>query len=100
MFWRAFAMLLWLVFCAEITLALEDLYGDLWLYIRDNQHINAFVMMLSLGISRCAGRIRKTNGDTHKFNACGIGIYNAFDSHRFRGAGDLRFTMNSEENKC
>ena len=52
-------MLLWLVLCAEIMLALEDLYGDLSFYIRDHQNRDAFMLMCSLDFSRCAGRIGK-----------------------------------------
>ena len=50
--------------------------------------------MLSLGVSRCAGRIGKANGKTHEINACGIGICNVLEACRSGGAGDLRFTMN------
>ena len=56
MFWIEFAMLLW-----NIRLALEDLYGDLWFYARRNQHIDALLLMLSLGVFQCAGHIGKTN---------------------------------------
>ena len=62
MFWTECAMLLWLIFCADIMLALEDVDGDLWFYGRDNHNIHAFVLMLLLGVSRCAGRIGKTIG--------------------------------------
>ena len=54
-------MLLWLAFCSEIMLALEDLYGDLWFSYRDNQHMEVFWVMLSLDVSRCAGDIVNTN---------------------------------------
>ena len=99
MFWIEFAMLLWLVFCAEIMLALENLYGDLWLYSRDNQFADAFVLMLSLGVSRYAGRIGKNYGNANTMNACGIGICNVFEACRCGGDGDLRFTKNPEQTK-
>ena len=35
MVWNEFALLLWLVFCSEIILALEELYGDLWFSLRE-----------------------------------------------------------------
>ena len=50
-----------------------------------------------LAVFQCAGHIRKTNGNTHKINACDIGIWNAFEACRFGGVGDLRFTMNPEQ---
>ena len=36
-------MLLWLAFCSEIMLALEDLYGGLWFPLRENQNMEVFV---------------------------------------------------------
>ena len=50
-------MLLWLVFCAEIVLALEDLYGALLFSLKENQNVEVFWVMLSLDVSRCAGKI-------------------------------------------
>ena len=55
-----FVMLLWLAFRAELMLALEDLYGDLWFHQRENQYLEVFWVMLSLNISRCVGNIGKT----------------------------------------
>ena len=54
MFWSEFAMLLWLVFCSEIMLALEDLSGDLCFSYRENEHMEVFWVMLSLDVSLCA----------------------------------------------
>ena len=47
-----FTMLLWLAFCLDIMLALEDLYGDLWFCLRANQHMEVLWAMLSLDVSR------------------------------------------------
>ena len=55
---------------------LEDVYGDLRFSSQEHQHLNALLLMRSLGVSPCAGRICKTNCQTHKINACGLGIYN------------------------
>ena len=60
MFWSESAMLLWLVFCLEIMLALEDLSGDLWFSSRENPNVEACWVMLSFDVSRCAGDICKT----------------------------------------
>ena len=54
-----FAILRGLVFRAETILALDNLYGDSWLYTMEEQHMNALLLMLSLSVSRCAGRILK-----------------------------------------
>ena len=78
-------------------LALEDLFGDWWFYSKDNQHIEACLMMLSFGVSRCAGHIDKPKWKTHEINACGIGTCNVLEAFRSGGPGDLRFTMNSEQ---
>ena len=99
MFWMEFTVLLLFIFCAEIMLVLEDLYGNLWLYGRDNHNMHALLLMLSLGASRFAGRIAESNGNTHKMNACGMCMCNDFEACRFVFAGDLRFTMISEQNK-
>ena len=60
-FWAVFAMLLWLAFCSEIILALEDFDGDLVFFLKENQNIDALLAMRSLDVSRCAGQICKTN---------------------------------------
>ena len=54
-------MLQWLAFCSDIMLALRDLYGELWFSSRNNPHLEMLWVMLSLGVSRCAGDIGKTN---------------------------------------
>ena len=64
MFWIEFAMLPWLVICAEIMLALEDLNSDSWFYSRENQQLEAVWLMLSLGVSRCVGSIAKPMENT------------------------------------
>ena len=89
-------MLLWLVFCAEIMLALEEMYGDLRFYSRTHQSSHAWLQILSLDVSQCAGGIDQTNRNTHthtyKTNACGFfGICKVFG---FGGASDLQYTMN------
>ena len=66
MFWIEFTMLLWRECCAEIMLVLEDVYGDLWFYQRENQNMEVFGVMVSLVVSRCAGDIGKTNANTTK----------------------------------
>ena len=66
MFLNEFSMLLWLMFCLEIMLALEDLYGDLLFSSRKNQNMEVLWVMLSLDVSRCAGDIDKTNENTTK----------------------------------
>ena len=59
-----------------------------------------YVLMLSLGVSRRAGRMCKTNENTHNINACGIGMYNVFEARPFGGVGDLLFTMNLAQQTC
>ena len=59
MFWNEAAMLLWLVFCAEIMLALEVLYGDMWFSSRENLNMEVIWVMLSLDVYRRAGDIGK-----------------------------------------
>ena len=65
-----------------------------WFYRRGRQNINAVVLMLSLGVARCAGRIGQTHRTTHQIYACAMGSCGVFEARRFSGAGDLRFTMN------
>ena len=88
------SMLLRLAFCSEIMLALEDLYGDLWLSSRANQNMEVFWVMLSLDVSRCAGDIDKTNVNTTKTSFWHMGKRNVFEAVASGGAGDLLLTMN------
>ena len=74
-------------------------YCDLMFSNWENENINVFLLMISLGVSRCAGEhffpLRKRS----KIYACGIGMCNVFEACRFDGAGDFRFTMKSAQNK-
>ena len=92
-------MLPWLVFCAEIMVALEDLYGDLWFFSRANQMMEVFWVMLSLDASRCARDIDKTSASTTKKCVWDIGRRNVFQAAASGGAGDLLFTMNLAQRK-
>ena len=88
------SMLLWLVFCPEIMLALEELYGDLWFSLRENRNMVVCWVMLSLDVSRCAGDIDKTKLNTTKKCVWDMGKRNVFEAVDSGGAGDLLFTMN------
>ena len=99
MFLIVIAMLLWLVFCSENMLALEDLYGHLWFSSGDHKILEVFWVMLSLDVCRCAGDIGKTNVDTMKIRVLNIGKRNAFKAVASGGAGDLLFTMNLAKHK-
>ena len=99
MFWNKFAMLLWLAFCSETMLALEDLYGDLWFSSRDNQHMEVCWVMLSLDVSRCVGGIDKT----YYLNTKSISVWdmckrNVFGAVASGCAGDILFTINLVRN--
>ena len=93
-------MLLCLVFCAEIMLALEDLYGDLWFYHSRNQHMVVFWVMLSPGVSRCAGDIGKTHVNAMHVCTRDIGKRDIFEAVASGGAGDLLFTMTVVQTQC
>ena len=93
-FLKKLTMLLWLVFCSETMLAFEDLYGDLlWFSSMENQHIEVFWVMLSLDVSRCAGHIDQTDGDTTQIYVWDMGKQHVFEADASGGAGDLMFTM-------
>ena len=51
-------------------------------------------MMLSLGVSRCAGDISKTNAGTTDMNVWDMYKRNAFEAIASGSAGDLLFSMN------
>ena len=87
-------MLLWLAFCSEIMLALEDFYGELWFSLRDHQDVEVFWVMLSLDVFRCAGGIDKTNVDTTAKCVWDMGKRTVFQAVDSGGAGDLLFTIN------
>ena len=87
-------MLLWLEFCAEMVLVFEDLYGDLWFYQRENQHMEVCWVMLSLDVSQCAGDIGKTNVNTTHMCICYISKRIVFEAVAPGGAGNQLFTMN------
>ena len=55
--------------------------------------------MISLGVSRCAGEHWFPRRKRSEIEVCGIGICNVFKACRFDGAGDLRFILNSAQNK-
>ena len=74
-------------------------YRDLMFSSWENENSDVFLLMISLGVSRCAGSIEKSNAETYEIDACGMGICNVFEACRFDGAGDLRFTMKSAQNK-
>ena len=98
MFWNEFTVLLWLVFCSEIMLALEDLYGDLWFSTEENRNLEMFWVMLSIDVSRCVGDIGKTNVNTTN-TFWDMGKHNVFEAVASGGAGDLLFTMNLAQQK-
>ena len=57
-------------------------------------------MMLSLGVSRCAGDIdKKNNVDTTKMYVWDIGKSSVFEAVASGGAGDVLFTMNQAQQK-
>ena len=99
MFWTEFSMLPWFVFCLEIVLALEDLYGDLWFPLRLNPTMEVFGVMLSLDVSRCAGDICKINVHATNMSVWDIGKRHVFEAVASGGAGDLLLTMNVVQHK-
>ena len=68
MFFYELSMLLWLVFCSEIMLALEERCGDSWCSSKENEHMEVLWVMLPLDVFQCAGDIHKSNANT--MNAC------------------------------
>ena len=70
-----------------------------WYSSRENQNNDVIYMMRSLDVSRCAGDIGKTSVNAMEMCVCGIGKRNVFEVVASAGAGDLRFTMNMDENK-
>ena len=92
-------MLLWLAFCSEIMLVLEDLYGDLWFSSRDNQQMEVFWLMLSHDVSRCAGDMCKTNVNSTNISVWDMGKRNVFEAAASGGAGDLLFMIHLAQTK-
>ena len=87
-------MLLWLVFCSEIMLALEDVYGDWWFSLRDHQNMEVCWVMLSLAFLDVLGTSRKPNVNTTNKCVWDMGGRNVFEAVASGGAGVLLFTMN------
>ena len=87
-------MMLWPVFCSEVMLAFEDVYGDLWFSSRENQHMEVCWVMFLLDVFRCAGDICKTHENTTNMSVWDMGKRNVFEAVSSGGAGDLLFTMN------
>ena len=84
-------MLQWLAFCSEIMLALD---GGLRFSSRETSHMEVCWVMLSLGVSRCAGDIGKTHVNATHICVWGIHKRNVFEAVASGGAGDFLFTMN------
>ena len=74
-------------------LALEDVYGDLWFSLRDNQVMELCWVMLSLDVSRCARGIDQTNVTTTNKCVWDLSKRNVFETVASCGAGDLLFTI-------
>ena len=65
--------------------------------LRENQNME---VMFSLGVSRCAGDIGKTNVNTTNMIVWEMGKRNVFGAVASGGAGNLLLTMNLVQTKC
>ena len=74
-------------------------YRDLMFCNWENENSDVLLLMISFGVSRCAGEHWFPRRKRSKTYVCGIGICNVFEACRFDGAGDLRFTMKSAQDK-
>ena len=83
--------MLCVVFCFKLLLALEDFYGVLVFFSRENQTMERFVAMRPRDVFRCANAM--------KMCFCGIRKRNVFEAVASSGAGDGRFTMNLLQTK-